>query len=286
VALIIAALLLYREARTATDNVNRVADPILILCRQGGETAEKLNDAGLCGTAAAIKENPSIVTERPVDDGHIIELIDAELAKRPVSVSVAPNMGQLIDAARAVISSNPDAFRGPAGTPAPSTDLAAAVSAYVSSHQASFQGPPGTPGQPGNAGQPGQTGQPGQPGQVGAQGPAGPAGPQGPAGEQGAAGETGPAGPAGADGGSCPSGTAFAPVTFADGRTGQACVDDGSGATTTTEPSAPTDSSSTGDSNNGTTTDTPAPIITVLPDPPTGATDSPGLTIPLPLLGR
>lgn len=303
VALIIAALLLYlntrhseQRAETATNNVNRVADPILVLCQQGGETAQKLNDAGLCGTAAAIKENPNIVTERPVDDDHIIELIDAELAKRPVGGGAAPSMGQLIDAARAVINSNPDAFRGPAGPPGAtgsSADLASAVAAYVTGHPDVFRGPPGAPGQPGQAGQTGSNGQPGQPGQ---QGPAGPTGPAGPAGPQGETGETGPAGPAGADGtagtagSGCPSGTSFSAVTFADGRTGQACVDDGSTATG----SGTTGSGTTGGTTTTTTEPTAEPLLpplistptTTEEQAPTGDTRSPGLTIPLPLLGR
>src|SRR5882762_5750152 len=101
VALITAALLLYlssrqseQKAETATNNVNRVADPILALCKQSGETAIKLSNAGLCDTAATIKQNPTIVTEQPIDDKHVIALIDAELAKRPAGSSSAPSMDQ------------------------------------------------------------------------------------------------------------------------------------------------------------------------------------------------
>lgn len=281
-ALVIAALLLYlntrnseQRAETATNNVNRVADPILVLCQQGGETAIKLNDAGLCGTAAAIKENPSIVTERPVDDDHIIALIDAELAKRPAGGSAAPSMGQLIEAARAVINANPDAFRGPqgpAGAPGSSADLASAIAAYVTGHPDTFRGPQGAQGQAGSAGATGTNGHDGAQGPAGPTGVAGPQGPQGPQGAQG---------PAGADGAACPAGTGLEPVTFADGRTGRACVDDGSSPTGTTQPTTVTET----ETQPAPTTDTQPPLVTITPDP-TGSGDSPGLTIPLPLLGR
>ena len=279
VALVIAALLLYlntrhseQRAETATNNVNRVADPILALCEQGGETAIKLKDAHLCEISATIKENPEVVTERPVDDEHIIALIDAELAKRPAGSTVAPSMDQLITAARAVINSNPEAFRGPAGPAAPSVDLASAIAAYVNGHPDQFRGPQGAQGAAGSTGTNGHDGAQGQAGPQGPAGPTGAAGPQGPQGDQG---------PAGADGAACPSGTGLESVTFADGRTGRACVDDGSSPTGTTDPTTVTET----ETQPAPTTDTQPPLITITPDP-TGSGDSPGLTIPLPLLGR
>jgi len=43
------------DADSANQNAKNLADPVLALCAEGGDTATRLNDAGLCGTAAEVR---------------------------------------------------------------------------------------------------------------------------------------------------------------------------------------------------------------------------------------
>lgn len=49
------------QASTNADAADAVSDPVLALCSEGGVVAVRLNDVGLCGTAASVK----VITGEP-----------------------------------------------------------------------------------------------------------------------------------------------------------------------------------------------------------------------------
>lgn len=72
-AIITTSTMTLQKHRTddAVHAVNSVADPILSLCAKGGDTAQKLSDAGLCAQAATVKvspvvANPDSLTGEPI----------------------------------------------------------------------------------------------------------------------------------------------------------------------------------------------------------------------------
>ena len=175
--IMLAATTMFRaeEKDHAIEKANSVADPILQLCSQSGEASRALATArtpdgkSLCNAAAEVKTDP--VTAKAVlpnlDEARVIELVRAELARHPHPEAVEPSMAQLIEAARAVISENPDQFRGePGGLPSP-TEIAAVVSLYVNANPEQFRGPRGAQGEPGP---PGDNGEPGRAGRIGPKG--------------------------------------------------------------------------------------------------------------------
>lgn len=197
----------------AVDQANAVADPILVLCAQGGDTARKLADAGLCETAARVKTNPvTAASPTRVGEDRILGLVRAELARQLRPESQPPSMVEVIAAARAVIVADPELFRGEPGQPPSNAQVASVVSSFVAANPGLFRGEPGRDGDEGQRGERGVDGKPG---------PVGPSGP------------------------TCPAGTSLRSVTFADGQAGRGCVDEEPAATVsaTPQPETPSDPS-------------------------------------------
>ncbi len=126
------------QANAANDQAQAVADPILQLCAQGGDVAQRLSDAGLCGAAAAVKAAPRPDQPDGLTSDQVHALVQQELAKRPPQ-QVGPTQAQLTAAIQAVVSANPDLFKAPAPTAA---QIQAAVNAYLRVHPIQQSLPP------------------------------------------------------------------------------------------------------------------------------------------------
>jgi hypothetical protein len=120
------------EKHAAVAQANGIADPILALCAQGGDVAQRLSDAGLCSAAAGVKNAPH---DDPAPSGltpdEVQSLVKSELAKRPLPQPVAPTTAQLAAAVQSFIAANPTLFKAPAPTAA---QIQAAVNTYMRAH--------------------------------------------------------------------------------------------------------------------------------------------------------
>lgn len=129
VGAVIVTITLYRQ-KEQTDSF---ADPILSLCHQGGETADKLTGAGLCGKAATAKVDqvaaPAELSSTQTDQ--VQALVQQELAKRKPPLPVGPSAAQLAGAVQAFITANPTLFKAPAPT---AEQIQTAVNNYMRTH--------------------------------------------------------------------------------------------------------------------------------------------------------
>lgn len=132
-AVIVTFTLVRQKAQT-----DSLADPILTLCAEGGETGDRLTGAGLCGKAAAAKVDP--VSTQPVElspeqTDQVQALVKAEIAKRPAPKSEPPTAAQLSAVVQALIAANPTMFKPPAPTAAQLQSAAdRAVAQYLRAH--------------------------------------------------------------------------------------------------------------------------------------------------------
>lgn len=132
-AVIVTFTLVRQKAQT-----DALADPILTLCAEGGETGDRLTGAGLCGKAAAAKVDP--VSTQPVElspeqTDQVQALVKAEIAKRPAPKSEPPTAAQLSAVVQALIAANPTMFKPPAPTAAQLQSAAdRAVAQYLRAH--------------------------------------------------------------------------------------------------------------------------------------------------------
>lgn len=132
-AVIVTFTLVRQKAQT-----DSLADPILTLCAEGGETGDRLTGAGLCGKAAAAKVDP--VSTQPVElspeqTDQVQALVKAEIAKRPAPKSEPPTAAQLSAVVQALIAANPTMFKPPAPTAAQLQSAAdKAVAQYLRAH--------------------------------------------------------------------------------------------------------------------------------------------------------
>lgn len=79
---------------TAITQAHTLADPILQLCDQGGDVAQRLTAKGLCGTAAVVHSEPlGAATTAGVTPEQVEAMIRADEARRPVPV-VTPQQPQ------------------------------------------------------------------------------------------------------------------------------------------------------------------------------------------------
>lgn len=130
VGAVIVTVTLYRQ-KAQTDSF---ADPILALCHEGGDTADKLIGAGLCGKAAVAKVDqvaaqPDELSSEQADQ--VQALVQAELAKRKAPQPVAPTATQLAGAVQAFVAANPTMFKAPAPT---AEQVQTAVNNYMRTH--------------------------------------------------------------------------------------------------------------------------------------------------------
>lgn len=116
--------------QAAVEQANHIADPILGLCGQGGDVAQRLSDAGLCSAAAGVKVNPADATPSLTQD-QVQALVKSELAKRPTPQPVGPSSAQLAGAVQAFITANPTLFKAPAPT---AEQIQSAVNTYLRTH--------------------------------------------------------------------------------------------------------------------------------------------------------
>lgn len=116
--------------QAAVAQANTIADPILALCGQGGDVAQRLSDAGLCSAAAGVKVNPADAAPGLTPD-QVQALVKSELAKRPTPQPVGPSSAQIAAAVQAFVTANPTLFKGPAPT---AQQIETAVAAYMRTH--------------------------------------------------------------------------------------------------------------------------------------------------------
>lgn len=119
------------EKHAAVAQANGIADPILALCGQGGDVAERLAAAGLCSAAATVKSAPRNEQADSVTEDQVQALVQQELAKRKPPAPLAPTQAQIAAAVQAFITANPTLFKAPAPTQA---QIEAAVAAYLKAH--------------------------------------------------------------------------------------------------------------------------------------------------------
>jgi hypothetical protein len=117
--------------QAAVAQANTIADPILRLCAQGGDVAQRLSDAGLCSAAAVVKVGPPDGQSPGLTQDQVQALVKSELAKRPTPQPVGPTSTQLAGAVQAFITANPTLFKAPAPTAA---QIQAAVNTYLRTH--------------------------------------------------------------------------------------------------------------------------------------------------------
>lgn len=138
IALVVGAVIVTFTLVRQKAQTDSLADPILTLCAEGGETGDRLAGAGLCGKAAAAKVDP--VSSQPVElspeqSSQVQALVKAELAKRPTPKAEMPTAAQLAAVMQGLIAANPGMFKAPAPT---ATQLQAAadkaVAAYLRAH--------------------------------------------------------------------------------------------------------------------------------------------------------
>jgi hypothetical protein len=115
------------QKQAAQQQASALSDPILQLCAQGGDVAARLSGAGLCSTAAQVKQEPD-----PVPSGlttsQVQALISTALSRQQ---PVGPTSAQLASAVQAFIAANPTYFKAPAPT---AEQIQAAVSSYMRTH--------------------------------------------------------------------------------------------------------------------------------------------------------
>lgn len=119
------------ERHAAVAQANGIADPILALCGQGGDVAQRLASAGLCSAAATVKSAPRNEQADSVTEDQVQALVQQELAKRPAPQPVGPTQAQISAAVQAFIAANPTMFKAPAPT---SAQIEAAVASYLRAH--------------------------------------------------------------------------------------------------------------------------------------------------------
>lgn len=138
IALIVGAVIVTLTLVRQKEQTDSFADPILSLCHEGGDTADKLTGAGLCGRAAVAKVDQ--VAAQPVElsdaqTDQVQALVKAELAKRPAPKSEPPTAAQLSAVVQALITANPTMFKPPAPTAAQLQSAAdKAVATYLRAH--------------------------------------------------------------------------------------------------------------------------------------------------------
>jgi hypothetical protein len=117
--------------KAAVAQANTIADPILGLCAQGGDVAQRLSDAGLCKAAAVVKVGPPDGQSPGLTQDQVQALVKSELAKRPTPQPVGPTSTQLAGAVQAFITANPTLFKAPAPT---AEQIQSAVNTYMRLH--------------------------------------------------------------------------------------------------------------------------------------------------------
>lgn len=134
--------------QAAVAQANTIADPLLQLCGQGGDVAQRLSDAGLCSAAAGVKVDPADATPSLTPD-QVQALVKSELAKRPTPQPVGPSSAQIAAAVQAFVTANPTLFKGPAPT---AQQIETAVATYMRTHPVQVPQPVPTYQMPGLGG--------------------------------------------------------------------------------------------------------------------------------------
>lgn len=189
VCVVLAALSLYlyanrqetRAEETAAVSRN-LAQEVAIACARG-VVVQTPDGRDLCQRAADVQQSPVLAPEPEViqefDEARVLELIRAELARNPPEDGRTPGPVEVEEAARRVLTANPDLFRGPQGTPGQQgpgpteAQVRAAAAAVMAADPDEYRG---------------EAGEDGERGPEGAQGPGGPMGPAGQDGANGAPG--------------------------------------------------------------------------------------------------
>lgn len=183
VCVIIAAVSLTWNAASAnreaeeTKAVSRdLATEVAIACAEG-VIVQTPDGRDLCQRAADVQQSPEIAPAPSItaefDEARVLELIRAELARNPPQDGHTPGPAEVEAAARAVLTANPDLFRGPKGDqgvqgPGPTeAQVRAAAAAVMAADPDAFRG---EDGQEGARGPRGATGAAGRDGADGAPG--------------------------------------------------------------------------------------------------------------------
>lgn len=144
-----------RSASNAQAQDGAVKSQVLALCAGGDQLARELQARGACDVAVKANQTPSVVDTGPTD-AQVTRLIADYFTTHPNLYR--PSVASVTEAARAVLESDPELYRGPLGLqgipgPGPTeAQIANAVAAYIAAHLAEFQGPPGDPGKNGEPG--------------------------------------------------------------------------------------------------------------------------------------
>lgn len=134
IALLIGAVIVTVTLVRQKEQTDSFADPILSLCHEGGDTADKLTGAGLCGKAAVAKTDQVAAAPAELSDtqaDQVQALVQQELAKRRAPAPVGPTTAQLTAAVQAFVSANPTLFKAPAPT---AEQIQTAVNSYMRTH--------------------------------------------------------------------------------------------------------------------------------------------------------
>lgn len=134
IALLVGAVIVTVTLIRQKEQTDSFADPILSLCHEGGDTADKLTGAGLCGKAAVAKTDqvaaqPAELSDTQADQ--VQALVQQELAKRKAPTPVGPTTAQLTAAVQEFLAANQELFKAPAPT---AEQIQAAVNAYMRAH--------------------------------------------------------------------------------------------------------------------------------------------------------
>jgi hypothetical protein len=171
-----------REAEETKAVSRDLASEVNTACAEG-VIVQTEDGRDLCQRAADVQQSPQVAPAPSIaaefDESRVLELIRAELARNPPQDGRTPGPAEVEAAARAVLTANPDLFRGPQGIPGergeqgpgPSdAQVRAAAAAVMAADPDAFRGEPGDDGQPGDRGPEGARGPAGQDGADGAPG--------------------------------------------------------------------------------------------------------------------
>lgn len=134
------------EKDVAVGNTASLAVSLSDLCSRGDDTALVLHSAktpdgkGLCDAANAVMTHPTVQAAAMMTDDHVVSLVRQELAKQPPPAPVAPSLSQVMDAVRAVMTSNPVLFKGEKGNAPSSAEIGSIVAAYIRANPEQFRG--------------------------------------------------------------------------------------------------------------------------------------------------